>query len=283
MAYSSNTSQDTNCTKYNTASKADLLKEIERLQGQVAAAEKRAKSAETKAKYFEEKCAELASELHFQSGIISNKTFQGNVKSVMIGVKKAVEEARRKGAPEKDGLIRVYREDIARHGGCSVDTVSSNLKKLDTSGLVLKKEVPGEGKSGNFIKEIYLDIPKAVVENPGKVEVAEELQLGGKKVPLCKDCHSEHIERKVSYICHDCGSVMNEDEPLLVSEEILQREREMALEAAAEQPAIPVPERDCMPCTDALDAPYRNWIWDRQEQRWRCGNEAMHTLYKKKE
>lgn len=283
MTYSSNTSQDTNCTKYNAASKADLLKEIERLQGQLAAAEKKLKSAETKAKYYEEKAAELASELCFQNGIISNSEVQGNLKAITIGVKKAIEDAKKKGAPEKDGLVRVYREDIARYAGCSIDAVSSGIKKLDKSGLVERKVLPGEGKTGSFVKETFLALPKAVIENPAKIAVAEELQLGGKKIPLCKHCHSEHIERKVSYICKDCGGHMEENEPLLVSEEILQREREMALEAAAEQPAIPAPQRDCMPCSDALSQAYRNWIWDRQEQRWRCGNEAMHTLHIKRE
>lgn len=221
-----------------------------------------------------EQNAELASELYFYEGVVANPTLQGSLKAVVIGTYKAVGKSRLQGLPTTEkGLVRTYREDVARFAGCSAQTVSDGWRKLESAGL-LERETVGRVEGGKIEKETYIGIPKQVLLNPAGVAVTEGLQ-GGKRIPTCRHCGSGNLEK--TFICRDCGAVMPVEEAIPVSEELYQKEQEQRRQIAElEAPTMPAPDRDCIVCSAELGRPVRAWRWIAAEQMWRCQYQNEH-------
>lgn len=167
--------------------------------------------------YWKERSAELASQLYLYEGWISNPDLQASLAKILIGTHLAMAKSRESNGETRGNKIRVYRSDVARLGGCSVSTISDGWKKLSASGLI-EREIVGSKIDGNLDKACFVSISKEMLVNPGKITVTGG-KLGGKRIPICKDCGSQQLIKETRYTCFQCGGVMKEDEVIMVAEE----------------------------------------------------------------
>lgn len=231
----------------------------------------------------EEKAAELAAELYWQQGVISNRELQGGTKAYLVGVKLAIGESMRRGNPVIDGKVLTPRERIAHYSGLSVDSVSSQGKTAEANGLIERKVV--SASDGEQVKKVvYLAIPAQVLKNPSGIAVTT-VRHGGARVATCPNCHTETLRKTVTFTCTGCGEVFQEDQIVLMDESTLEEERRLIAEAEreklaeeAKKPTSEPPNFDCRPCSYRLRKPTRAWKWDLRIATWVCANEEDHDL-----
>ena len=225
----------------------------------------------------EEKAADLACELVWMQGIIANPAMQGSTQTVLIGTHLAIKKSQAQGFPRRNNLIRVYREDVARFAGCSPQTVSDQQKKLFENGL-LAREVISIAHDDKFDKALYVGLPEIVMDHPEQAEITTAKQ-GGARIPTCSSCGGANILKQLRFVCGDCGSVMKQNELIMVSSELLameqeQQEAQAQLDAdeLAAIPSVDKPRRPCIVCSYEQQKEVYAWVWDIEQQKWICGN-----------
>lgn len=227
--------------------------------------------------------AESTSEIFWVKGLLANPQLNGNQARVLYAVYQLSSEGKKRA----DGLIRMFRGAIANRSGISPRTVTSTVKLLAESGNLQRAiEIRGGGDE-DLLKELYLAIPRHVLEHPAGIEIGhdDESTWGGWRVKTCKSCGSPDLEEIHRHICKSCGQVHNHGETIDVLESTLQAQEEMdryplvMAEILAADGIYPPGDgaghtRQCIRCGDRTWLPaYQNNVWI-----YLCGSALCHPL-----
>jgi DNA-binding transcriptional regulator YhcF (GntR family) len=101
----------------------------------------------------------------------------------------------------------ISMEGLAAKLAVSPDTVSRNIKKLQTLGVANYERGKTEIKTdGSYYTPVSVNLTDLFYESE-KIVMPEDMKHGGKRVKTCKACGSDDIDSYTVDYCRSCGKV----------------------------------------------------------------------------
>jgi hypothetical protein len=156
----------------------------------------------------DQKIQQLRRQLRFRDELdsVPSKVMSQNHKAALNKALMTYQEEEKE--PDGKALLR-KTEELAKSVGMSTKTFQKALSYCDSIGILEKetKAIRDEETGGVKYMETRIK-PTERASYPKLYEAGNPRNHGGDRL-MCK-CGSEHIKKKVSYICMDCGEVHSE-------------------------------------------------------------------------